>query len=190
MTSHLPTHRGRVRHSPANDNELVLLGLLSGSAMHGYQLNEVIEQRLPLLSRIKPSTAYSRLDRLAARGLVEATIERVGRRPERKVYALTEAGRERFMLLLRENLRSAALPSPSGDLGLLFHRALPGEEVAMLLAERRDETAARRPQVEDMLARHMPGSAGRLIAEHTLVHLDAELAWLDALLERGFEGTH
>lgn len=170
------------------EDELLLLGLLSGSAMHGYQLNEVIEERLPLLSTIKPSTAYSRLDRLASDGLVESTAERVGRRPERKVYALTEAGRERFLELLRENLRSADLAPQTGDLGVLFQRALPHEEVATLLAARRDATARRRPHVKEMFDLHPLGSPGRLIAEHTLTHLDAEIGWLDAVLERGLEG--
>lgn len=170
------------------DDELLLLGLLSGSAMHGYQLNEVIERRLPLGWQLKPSTAYSRLDRLARRGLVEATAERVGRRPERKVYALTDAGREHFLALLRENLRSADPQSQSGDLGVLFHRALAPEEVTTLLGERRDATAGRRPHLEEMLARHPASSAGRLIAEHALAHLDAELGWLDGVLARGIEG--
>jgi DNA-binding PadR family transcriptional regulator len=170
------------------EDELLLLGLLSGSSMHGYQLNEVIEQRLPLLSKIKPSTAYSRLDRLAIDGLVESTAERVGRRPERKVYALTEAGRERFLALLRENLSSADLAPQAGDLGVLFHRALPPDEVATLLTARRDATARRRPHFEEMIERHRPGTPGRLIAEHTLTHLDAEIGWLDTVLERGLEG--
>lgn len=169
------------------DDELLLLGLLSGSAMHGYQLNEVIEQRLPLLSTLKPSTAYSRLDRLAREGLVEATVERVGRRPERKVYALTDGGRERFLELLRDNLRAGDLPAQSGDLGVLFHRALPAAEVAALLAERREATAARRPQLEQLIERHAQGTPGGLISEHALAHLDAELGWLDRVLERGFE---
>jgi DNA-binding PadR family transcriptional regulator len=169
------------------DDELLLLGLLSGSSMHGYQLNEVIEQRLPLLSTIKPSTAYSRLDRLARNGLVVASIERVGRRPERKVYSLTDAGRERFLELLRENLRAADLPLQTGELGILFLRALPGDEVVALLAERREATAARRPHLDQMIERHTAGTPGRLISEHALAHLETELVWLDGVIEAGFE---
>lgn len=166
-------------------DELLLLGLLSGSAMHGYQLNDMIEHHLPMFWQLKPSTAYSRLDRLAGRGLVEATSERVGRRPERKVYELTDAGRARFEELLRANLRSADAQSQVGDLGVLFHRALPADEVHALFAERREATAEQRPRLVEMIERHPQDSAGHLVAEHSLAHLDAELAWLDGVLERG-----
>ncbi len=116
--------------------------------MHGYQLNEVIEHRLPRIAGLRPSTAYSALDRLAQRGLVTVTAERVGRRPERKVFTLTEAGRERFLALLRENLRSADLPVYAGEQGLLFARALPAAEVRELLARRLEATERARPRAE------------------------------------------
>ncbi len=164
------------------DDELLLLGLLSGSAMHGYHVNEVIERRLPMISSIKPSTAYSVLDRLATRGFVTAAFERLGRRPERKVYSLTEAGRERFLSLLRENLRSADLPTHPGDQGLLFLHALPNEEVLALLAERRAATESLRPALERLRDNHAPGSTGRLVAEHRIAHLEAELAWLESVI--------
>jgi DNA-binding PadR family transcriptional regulator len=163
-------------------DELLLLGLLSGSAMHGYQLNEVIENHLPMLWDLKPSTAYSRLDRLASRGLVQTTTARVGRRPERKVYELTTVGRERFMELLRENMRTAHTDSRSADLGILFSRALPSDEVAELLRERREATASRRPHLLEMLDRHPSESAGYRISERALAHLDVELQWLDGVL--------
>ncbi|HEY5477926.1 MAG TPA: PadR family transcriptional regulator [Tepidiformaceae bacterium] len=169
------------------DDELLLLGLLSGSAMHGYQLNEVIEQRLPMFSALKPSTAYSALDRLAERGLVSVTTERVGRRPERKVYHLTESGRERFLELLRGNLRSAAEPSGQGKQGLLFYRALPRDEVLALFAERRLATEARVGPMRAMYEAHLPGSAGRLVADNALAHLEAEIAWLDRVQAAGLE---
>ena len=188
LTSSRQPATNRKTGASAPDDELLLLGLLSGSAMHGYQLNEVVERRLPLFSKLSPSTVYSRLDRLARRGLAEATTERVGRRPERKVYALTAAGKERFLELLRLNLRAADLPSQTGDLGVLFYRSLPRDEVLALLAERRDATAERRPHLEEMVERHPTDSAGRLIAEHALVHLDAELTWLDQVLQRRLAG--
>lgn len=169
------------------DDELVLLGVLSGSAMHGYQLNDMIEHHLPLFTSIKPSTAYSRLDRLATRGLVRSRRERVGRRPERKVYELTEEGRARFLALLRENLRSAEPPSQAGDAGVLFHRALPEAEVLALLAERRQATVVLRDRMEEMKRRHPPHSSGYLVAERALVHAEAEERWLDSVIERGFE---
>lgn len=165
------------------EHELLLLGLLSGSAMHGYQLNEVIESRLPLFSGLKPSTAYSALDRLAVRGLVSVTTERVGKRPERKVYDLTAAGRERFLELLRENLKSDDLPAYTLEHGLLFTRALAPDEVRALLGKRREATSARIAFLERMRDSHPPASSGRLVAGHALAHVVAEVAWLDGVIE-------
>jgi DNA-binding PadR family transcriptional regulator len=170
------------------DDELLLLGLLSGSAMHGYQLNEIIDKRLSGLSSLKPSTAYSALDRLAGRGLVSVSYERVGRRPERKVYALTGSGRERFLELLRANLRAADLPAYAGNRGLLFLRALPADDVLSLLSERRTATEARLSPLERLRDGHPSRSTGRLVAEHAIVHLKAELAWLERVLVDGLDG--
>jgi len=167
------------------EDELLLLGLLSGSAMHGYKLNDVIERRLPRLSRLKPSTAYSQLDRLAERGLVSRAMERVGRRPERKVFSLTVAGRERFVELLRENLRSADVPAYAGELGVLFFRALSRADVLALLGERRAATEARLPELTRIRATHPPGTPGYLTADHALAHLRAELDWLQRVLVDG-----
>lgn len=164
------------------DYELLLLGLLSGSAMHGYQLNDVIERRFPRLAGLKPSTAYSGLERLARRGLVSVATERVGRRPERKVYTLTGAGRARFIELLKQNLRSADLPTHSGDHGLLFARALPPDEVQELLRERREATAARLPELARLRESHPAGSPAYLISDHAIALVEAEVAWLDGAL--------
>jgi DNA-binding PadR family transcriptional regulator len=150
--------------------------------MHGYQLNEAIEQRLPQLSSVKPSTAYSRLERLARAGLVTSTTERVGRRPERRVYALTDAGRDRFAALLRDNLRSAEAGTRAADIGLLFSRALPTNDVVALLSERRQAVAATGPRLEALRDRHPVGSPARMVAGRGLALLQAELAWLDRLL--------
>jgi DNA-binding PadR family transcriptional regulator len=167
------------------DDELLLLGLLSGSAMHGYQLNEVIEQRLSMFSTLKPSTAYSALDRLARGGLVEVTRERVGNRPERKVYHLAEAGRERFLTLLRRNLRSVDGPQNPGQQGLLFSRALPDAEVIELLAERRVATAARLAPLIALHDGHPAGSPARLVTANAIAHLHAEIDWLDRVQAEG-----
>ena len=164
------------------DEELLLLGLLSGSAMHGYQLNEVIAHRLVLFSNLKPSTAYSTLDRLAKQGFVESTPERVGRRPERKVYSLTAAGRRRFLELLRLNLRSAAQPSHSGAKGLLFLSALPSDEVLTLLAERREGATVLLASLVKVREGHAPQTPAGLAAGHAIAHVEAELGWLDELL--------
>ena len=168
------------------NDELLLLGLLFGSSMHGYGLNEMATLLQPFGFRVKPSSVYGRLERLERDGLVESSTERVGRRPERKVYALSDAGRERFEELLRENLRSAERVAGPAELGLLFHGVLPADEATALLRERRDAMLEDRDGLNELAREDTPG---RLAAEHALAMVEAEIAWLTDALDRVAEGT-
>jgi len=167
------------------NDELLLLGLLFGSSMHGYGINEMAEQLQPYGWHVKPSSVYGRLERLEHRGLIESHSERVGRRPERKVYALTDTGRDRFRRLLRDNLRTHERVAGPDDLGLLFQRLLPTEETATLLGERRDAILE---DLDGLRALVREDTPGRLAAEHTLAITEAELAWLEATLVRAEAG--
>jgi len=163
------------------NDDLLLLGLLFGSSMHGYGLNEMADRLRPFGWQVKPSSVYGRLERLERDGLVGSSTERVGRRPERKVYALTEAGRDRFHELVRENLRSAERVAGSGELGLLFHAVLPSEEAIALLKERRAGMVQDRRQLRAIAHEDTPG---RLAAEHAFAMIEAEIRWLDATIKR------
>lgn len=160
--------------------ELLLLGLLRQQAMHGYQLNEFIDQALAACTDLKKPTAYFLLDKLAAAGWIKVKrAAAAGKRPARRVFALTAAGEAAFQRLLRENL-SAWLPAAfPGDMGLAFADALPSTEAAALLAERRAALVAALEA-----ARRVPDHGGSLqwVVEHQAVHLAAELAWLDSRL--------
>jgi DNA-binding PadR family transcriptional regulator len=68
---------------------LYLLKLLEESPRHGYDVIRLLEDRFMGLYAPSPGTIYPRLQRLEAEGLV--TRSREG---ERKVYQITDAGRE------------------------------------------------------------------------------------------------
>jgi len=85
-------------------SELLLLGLLSEGRMHGYQMNVMLSHFAGFIGEVKSGTSYNALRRLERDGFIKASIEREGKRPERKVYELTESGRDLFVQLLRENL--------------------------------------------------------------------------------------
>lgn len=166
-----------------NEDELLLLGLLDDRAMHGYMLNESIRDRLGHTTGApRPSTAYARLARLEERGLVVYRSERGGRRPERRVYELTEDGRARFVELLRAALRDPGDPSVPGDALVLFLRALPREQWQSLLRERLTALAPSRESAERLRDGHPATSPGHWLARRRLAHLDAEERWLEELL--------
>ena len=68
---------------------LYLLKLLDESPRHGYDVIRLLEDRFMGLYAPSPGTIYPRLQRLEAEGLVEQSQE-----GGRKVYRLTDAGRE------------------------------------------------------------------------------------------------
>ena len=90
----------------------VLLALLAGEASHGYQLRARLALALgPLAEALNDGQVYVTLNRLEKAGLV--TQRRVGQadRPDRKVYALTPAGRERVDTWLNDT--SWPKPAPA-----------------------------------------------------------------------------
>lgn len=161
--------------------QLLLLGLLRREDMHGYRLNDLIERHLPFSTDIKKPTAYYLLDKLAAEGALTEHEEADpdGSRPPRKTYAITEAGEKRFRRLLRDTLRSAEPPTYPIDTAVLFLDALAPEEAIGLLNERRSHL---QQQIDVLRRAPDHGIPLRLIFEHNIAHLQAELTWTDGLI--------
>ena len=163
------------------ERELLLLGLLKKEEMHGYQLHEFIDNYMQTCVDLKKSTAYYLLDKMTKDRYVTRTEEREGNRPMCRVYHLTASGEARYLALLRQNL-SAYLPARfPGDTAFPFLDALPPEEAADLLSQRRAAMALSLAKVEQ--APLHEGSL-QLMLEHHRVHLQSELAWLDSLIAR------
>src|SRR3954463_16805448 len=85
---------------------LAVLDLLLERPMHPYEIRQTIRHRhLDEYVKVKGGSLYHTVERLVADGLIEPVeTEREGRRPERTVYAITEAGREEFTDWLDEAL--------------------------------------------------------------------------------------
>ncbi|NTU65592.1 MAG: hypothetical protein HGB05_19875, partial [Chloroflexi bacterium] len=99
----------------------------------------------------------------------------------RRVYRLTAKGEAQYQELLRENLGSFIAAKFPGDVGLAYADDLDPQEVLPLLAERRVTLVA---QLEE--TRQVPQHAGslQLLVDHQVLHLEAELAWLDQVIAK------
>ncbi len=171
----------------ADHKQLMLLGLLQRGPMQGYDLHRIVRAHGELYTDLKQSNVYYLLDRLAQDGFVVATVEEGarGRRGERLVYTVTDAGRARFDEILRTILRSFDPAHTGLDVAVVFLGRLSQDEAIALLEERRSLIASRRALVAAELAASGPrGLAGELAADHLLSLVDAELAWVDRALER------
>lgn len=160
------------------DRELLLLGLLRRREMHGYQLSEFMETHLGMFFDLKKATAYNLLGKMEENGWVASREEQEGKRPPRRVFAITPEGESLFQGLLRSALpvyRPASFP---GNVPILFMDALPREELEDLLDQRRDTIRERIVALETHL-----DHVGHPLFDHKLLILRAELKWVEDLLE-------
>jgi DNA-binding PadR family transcriptional regulator len=163
------------------ERELLLLGLLRSQRMHGYQLNEFINSHLGTSVQLKKPTAYRLLNRMTADGWITSQEEREGNRPPRRVYSITAEGEAAFQQMLRESLAAYEPIAFQGNIGLLFLDALPAQEAAGLLKERR----ARVERVLQMAQRHeVHEESSTLLLLNQTRHLATELEWLEEVIVR------
>jgi DNA-binding PadR family transcriptional regulator len=87
--------------APRIDVKFPILGFLMESEMTGYDLKRRFQDPIGFFYRVSDGSLYPALKRLARDGLVTMRSERHGRRT-RNIYAITAAGRARFLKTLRE----------------------------------------------------------------------------------------
>lgn len=116
---------------------LVILSLLQERPMHGYELQQIIQdQKLEQWTDILSGSIYFALTQMEKEELIRTEAEeRTGNRI-RKIYAITDLGKEAFLQLLREALTSPPHSLKSSfSLALGIAHALPVEERAKILRQ-------------------------------------------------------
>ncbi len=193
--------------------DLAILGLLTEQELHGYELKKRLGELLSSRASVSFGSLYPALARLEKAGCVKAVEERTivpsapmsgslvgelaafrarvretglsgGRGRGKKVYGITDLGRERLVELL-------AAPDVSDDREFTFRVAfanvLSDDARLELFERRRTELLARR---DDLRRRENdPGRAGRrhaylgALLERDAGNLAHDLAWLDRLID-------
>ncbi|RLC94540.1 MAG: PadR family transcriptional regulator [Chloroflexi bacterium] len=74
------------------NTDALLLSLLRGQPMYGYQIIKELNRRSQGYFRFKEGTLYPALHRLETAGLVRGTWERLPSGKERRYYHLTDKG--------------------------------------------------------------------------------------------------
>jgi DNA-binding PadR family transcriptional regulator len=142
--------------------------------------------------KIKWGSLYTVVRSLERHGFIEATgTFRQGRRPERTVYALTDAGREEMRDWLRELLAVPEKEFPSFEGALSLAGALPPEEVEQLLTERLRRLETELAEVRSELAALTPElpRVFLLEAEYAAAMRQAEAEWIRSLLSELADGS-
>ena len=173
----------------SNPRGLAGMALLYERPMRPYEMVALMRERGKHESvRLRYSSLYSVVSALEREGLIVAReTVREGRRPERTVYGITEAGREEFLTRLRELLREPVKEYTQFADGLSFAAALPPEEGVALLEERvgrlEEETGEMKSTLEAVMEQWKLPRLFVLESEHELMLREAELGWVRRLVE-------
>jgi DNA-binding PadR family transcriptional regulator len=167
---------------------LVILGLLRRRPLHGYEIKHIIEEHMGDWTSIAFGSIYFALNKLTEEEFVElAGTEQQGNRPSRTIYQITDAGRNEFMRLLRQNWQEVEHQQFDFDIALFFMDALSEEEIEEYLKGRvaRLETTLeqiRAHRAEQMANQQVPRTAAAIF-DHSLAHYEAELGWTRGVLQ-------
>jgi DNA-binding PadR family transcriptional regulator len=178
----------------SNPLALAVMALLYERPMHPYEMVSVMRERGKHESvRLRYSSLYSVVDALEREALIlPLETVREGRRPERTIYGLTEAGRVEFLSWLRELLSEPVKEYTQFAAGLTFLPALPPDEASELLDERVRRLEEEIEEMRSLLDSVMEQGLPRLFlieSEHELVLREAELRWVRKLGREISDGT-
>jgi DNA-binding PadR family transcriptional regulator len=142
------------RRRVSNPLALAVLGCLIERPMHPYEISTTLRSRGKEQSiKLNYGSLYSVVEALQKHGLIRALeTTRAGRRPERTVYEITEAGATEFEDWLAELLSTPVRDFTSLEAGLSLMVTLPPGEVARLLDERAERLRIELRSLDSMLA--------------------------------------
>ncbi len=128
------------RRRVSNPLALAVLSCLAERPMHPYEISSTLRERGKEQSiKLNYGSLYSVVEALQRHGLIEPReTARAGKRPERTVYAITQAGLDEFEDWLAELLSTPVKEYLSLEAGLAFMPGLPPDVVARLLGIRAD----------------------------------------------------
>jgi DNA-binding PadR family transcriptional regulator len=100
--------------------DLIVLGLLKESPKHGYELKQIVDERMQQIAKITSGTVYYTLRRLEKQNFVSKKRQKSGKRPERNIYQITKKGKEKFFGLLHKSFFYEDRPYFVFNAGLYF----------------------------------------------------------------------
>ena len=166
---------------------LAVLSYLTRGPMHPYELGRTLRANDDGRSiKFNHGSLYMVVQQLAKAGFVVAQeTTRDGQRPERTVYALTEAGRDELRDWLREVVEEPQHEYPHFVAALSLIAALPPSEVLTLLRRRLTRLAEQRAEIraiiDDALAQGVP-ELFLIEEEYRLTLLDAESSFVERFI--------
>ena len=158
-----------------------LLALLYHQPMHGYELGKQLTAVVNADWDVKPGQIASTLARLREAGLVDYTVEAIDDAPDRKVYTITDAGKDELeRWYLTPEVREYRLGDAFYIKLILSLLGSPVNPERILIAQRR-ELYQQLHEVTELLRRtdvrtQFPRV---LLLDSAIAHLEADLRWIE-----------
>ena len=167
---------------------LGVLSYLTQGPMHPYQLSRTLRDNDDGRSiRFKHGSLYMVVQQLAKAGfIVEKETTREGQRPERTVYALTDAGRHELHDWLRELVEEPQHEYPHFVAALALIGALPPGEVVELLGKRLRRLAELQIGIRTLIDTALADGLHPLflVEDDRLTMMEAESSFVQRFIDR------
>jgi DNA-binding PadR family transcriptional regulator len=168
---------------------LAVLSYLSRGPKHPYELGRTLRENDDGRSiKFNHGSLYMVVGQLEKAGFVAAQeTSRAGQRPERTVYAITDAGRQELHGWLRELVEEPQHEYPHFVAALSLIGALGPDEAVDLLRRRLERLARLRAEIRELIDRTVAGGVHPMFLveeEYRIALLDADAAFVDGLVER------
>ena len=166
--------------------ELAILGLLLESPMHGYELRKRLTGLLGAFRAFSYGSLYPALRRMQVDGLIVEDGAPLGttlRRGARRVYQLSDSGRQRFSELVADTGPQNYTDDGFG-VHLAFFNRTPAEARMRILEGRRRQVEERREGLREAIAR-ASNSFDRYTKQLHQLGLESserEVKWLNDLI--------
>jgi DNA-binding PadR family transcriptional regulator len=167
---------------------LAVLALAAEAPMHPYRMQQLIRERGKdqVVNVGQRSQLYKTIDRLVRDGLLVAQgTEREATRPERTVYAATDAGRDLAVTWTLDMLTAPRHEFAEFTAALAYLPLLEPEVAADALALRLSDRRGELDRLRHELGR-VGGELPRIVLienEYAIAHLETDVAWIAKLLE-------
>jgi DNA-binding PadR family transcriptional regulator len=177
------------RSRPSNPLALAVLALLFERPMHPYEMGVTLRQRHKEESiKLRYGSLYTVIDLLLRRGFIAAReTGRDGKRPERTVYELADAGRDELQAWMTDLIAEPIKEYPQFEAALCLLPVLPPDQALVLLRQRLVRLHAKVGEIEALHSAPQLASFPPLFlieSEYRLALLKAEQHFVADVIKR------
>lgn len=137
------------------DAQGMILGMLQRRSMTGYELKKIFSSSFAFFSEFSFGSIYPALKKMEQDGLITMRMEIQHGTPNRKIYTITDKGRDRFRMILTSPVELISFRSDFLS-RLFFFSQLSCEErkdichgYRSAILEKLAQMEARRPEIEE-----------------------------------------